>query len=74
MTDEPSHPVRLRFAANLRALRQAKGFTQERLADLSGLHYSYVGQVERGRRNISIDNIGRLADALGLDAVDLLRP
>ena len=68
-----AHPLRLRLAANLRALRRAKGLSQEGLANLSGLHYTYIGGIERGERNPSIDNVGRLAEALGLDAVDLLR-
>lgn len=66
------HPLRLRLANNLRAIRRARGLSQEGLADLSGLHYTYIGGIERGERNLSIDNVGRLADALGLDAVDLL--
>lgn len=68
-----AHPLRLRLATNLRTLRRAKGLSQEGLADLSGLHYTYIGGIERGERNLSIDNVGRLADALGLDAVDLLK-
>jgi ribosome-binding protein aMBF1 (putative translation factor) len=67
-----AHALRLRLASNLRALRRARGLSQEGLADLSDLHYTYIGGIERGERNVSIDNVGRLADALGLDAVDLL--
>jgi transcriptional regulator with XRE-family HTH domain len=43
------------------------------LADLAGLHRTYVGSVERGERNISIDNIERLARALGVTAASLLQ-
>lgn len=66
--------ARLRFAANLRARRKALGISQEELADLAGLHRTYVGSIERGERNVSIDNIERLADALDLDVVDLFAP
>jgi transcriptional regulator with XRE-family HTH domain len=43
------------------------------LAELAGLHRTYVGSVERGERNISIDNIERLAKALGIEPADLLK-
>ena len=66
--------ARLRFAANLRATRKERGISQEELADLAGLHRTYVGSIERGERNVSIDNIERLATALHLDVVDLLTP
>jgi transcriptional regulator with XRE-family HTH domain len=63
------HPGQLRrtFATNLRAVRLAAGLSQERLAELAGLHRTYVGSVERGERNISIDNIELLMIALRCD-------
>jgi len=66
--------ARLRLAASLRARRKALGISQEELADLAGLHRTYVGSIERGERNVSIDNIERLADALHLDVADLFVP
>lgn len=62
------------MAHNLRQARQQRNLSQEALADLAGLHRTYVGSVERGERNVSIDNIQRLAHALDLDPADLLRP
>lgn len=63
---------RLIFARNLRDCRRCKGLSQEKLAELSGLHRTYVGSVERGERNISLDNMERLANALGVNLADLL--
>ena len=48
------------------------GLSQEELADLASLHRTYVGSIERAERNVSIDNIEKLAVALGLTAADLL--
>lgn len=56
------------FGARLRAARRENGWTQERLAEAAGLHFTYVSSVERGERNVSLRNILRLADALGADA------
>ena len=62
------------IAANLRRLRAKRGLSQEALADLAGIHRTYVGSVERAERNISIDNVCRLAGALGVDVRELLAP
>lgn len=62
------------MAQRLRTERAARGLSQEQLADLAGLHRTYVGSVERAERNISIDNIEQLARALGLDISRLLEP
>ena len=62
------------IAANLRRLRAKRGLSQEALADRAGIHRTYVGSVERAERNISIDNVCRLADALGVDVRELLVP
>lgn len=62
------------FGAGVRALRERAGLSQEQLAHVAGLHRTYVGSVERGERNVSLDNIWALADALGVSPSDLLPP
>jgi transcriptional regulator with XRE-family HTH domain len=57
----------------VREHRQALGLSQEALGDVSGLHWTFVGQVERGQRNISLHNLLRLAQALEVDPGDLVR-
>ena len=60
------------FGDRVRELRSAAGLSQEALADVAGLHRTYVGSVERGERNISLDNIYALAKALKVPASSLL--
>jgi transcriptional regulator with XRE-family HTH domain len=64
--------ARTTFSRNLKKLRLEKGISQESLADLAGLHRTYIGSVERGERNISIDNMERIARALGCSVADML--
>lgn len=61
------------FGNRLKALRTERGLTQEKLAELSGLHRTYVGAVERGERNISLKNLNSLAVALDISMADLLK-
>jgi transcriptional regulator with XRE-family HTH domain len=46
-------------------LRDSRGFSQEKLAELAGIHRTYIGDVERGARNIALVNMARIAKALG---------
>ena len=60
------------FGDRVRATREAKGLSQEGLAERAGLHWTYIGQVERGQRNLSLHNILRIAHALDTDAGGLV--
>jgi transcriptional regulator with XRE-family HTH domain len=64
--------ARARLAKNLRLLRARDGLSQEALADLVDLHRTYVGSIERSERNVSLDNIEKLAIALKIDICELL--
>lgn len=64
--------LRLLLAENIRKVRNLKGLSQETLADLCDLHRTYIGSVERGERNISIDNVERIASALEINPSILL--
>lgn len=59
------------FATNVRKYRLEKNLSQEKLAEIADLHRTYISALERERRNISIDNIQKVADALGIDAYKL---
>lgn len=61
-----------KLGANVRTRRQKLQLSQEDLAEASGLHRTYVGSVERGERNVSLENIVLIAEALGCNAADLL--
>lgn len=70
---QKSGGLRCKFAQQLRILRKSKGLSQEALAELANLHRTYVSAVERGERNISIDNIEKLSIALGVDVTSLFQ-
>lgn len=62
----PSPSPQRIFAANVRRLRVASGLSQEALAERAGLHRTYVSSIERAERNVSLQNIFALAEALGV--------
>jgi transcriptional regulator with XRE-family HTH domain len=58
---------------NVRRLRHGKGWTQEELADRVGLSARYVGQIERAQASMTVTVLGRVADALKVDAAELVK-
>lgn len=64
--------IRKKFGLHLRELRVKQKLTQEELADRAGMHFTYVGQIERGKRNPSLINLEKLAKALKVSAGTLL--
>jgi len=59
------------FAANLKKYRKERGLSQEAFSEKVGLHRTYISSLEREKRNISIDNIQKIADALEIDTYKL---
>ena len=69
---QPKRTRRL-LAQKLKLLRFARGWSQEVLAELSGLHRSYISEIERQQINVSLDNLEKLAEAFELGVSELLR-
>lgn len=66
-------PLQKTFGRNLRAHRLGLQLSQEEFAELIGVHRTYMGGVERGERNLTLQSIERIAAKLDIDARDLLR-
>jgi transcriptional regulator with XRE-family HTH domain len=69
---KPSQFILRVLADNVRFLRHAKNLSQEGLADLCGLHRTYIGSVERCERNVTLSTLEALSAALGVTVQDLL--
>jgi len=68
--NDSSH-VRSRLGLAIKKRRQEIGISQEVLAERAGLHRTYIGDIERGARNLSLENIEKLAKALQISISDL---
>lgn len=55
------------FSRNLKKYRKRLGVSQEAFADIAGLHRTYISAVECGKRSIALDNVQKIADALGVE-------
>lgn len=65
--------ILLKYGQVIRKIRLEKNISQEMLADLSGLHRTYMSDVELGKRNVSLENIDRIAKALEVSISDIFR-
>ena len=61
------------FGTNLRKYRTEKGLSQEQFAEICGLHRTYISDIECFQRNVSLENVQRIADALGVESYKLLQ-
>ena len=65
------HQILIVFGRKVREERLKRGLSQEELADKAGFHRTYIGMIERAERNITLANIQKIAEALGLEISDL---
>lgn len=65
--------ILLKFGHRVREERLKRGISQEQLAELAGVHRTYIGMIERAEKNITLENIEKIARALKLKPEDLLR-
>ena len=63
-------PILLAFGQRVQELRKKRNLSQEQLADMSGVHRTYIGMVERAEKNITLRNIKKIAEALGVNIKD----
>jgi transcriptional regulator with XRE-family HTH domain len=70
---QPLSPATASLGERVRARREALGLSQEALAHQTGVHWTFLGQVERGRRNISLHNLLKVAQGLGIDPGELVQ-
>ena len=63
--------IRKKLGARIRELRQSAGITQEELGEKAELNYKFIGELERGQVNVSLDSIVRIAEALGVKIGDI---
>ena len=71
MSQRKDEAIKVAFGKRLRALRAAKGLSQEKLALTCDLDRTYIGGIERGERNVSLVNIQKIASALGVPVREL---
>jgi transcriptional regulator with XRE-family HTH domain len=66
-------PLPEKFGERVRLLRKSRGLSQEKLAELANLHSTYISGIECGARNVSLINIGKIAEALKINLEELFK-
>ncbi|MCC6550305.1 MAG: helix-turn-helix transcriptional regulator [Ignavibacteriaceae bacterium] len=64
--------ISLRFGQKVREVRTSRGLSQEQLAELAGVHRTYIGMIERAEKNITLVTMQKIANALGVKIIDLI--
>lgn len=72
MKSESSAALVLQFGELVRSIRLSRGLSQEQLADLAGVHRTYIGMIERGEKNATLTTIAKFATALQVNIHDLI--
>ena len=62
-----------RIGLNITIIREKQGLTQEKLAELAGLHRAYIGQIERGEKNIGLKNLEKIAKGLDIQLFEIFK-
>ena len=65
-------PILLMFGKNVQKIRKIRHLSQEQLAELAGVHRTYIGMIERAEKDITLCNIERIAKGLNVPIIDLL--
>ena len=73
MSKDPEQSILLKFGQQIRALRQRKAISQEELAARAGVHRTYIGMIERGEKNVTILTMVKMASALSVNVMELLK-
>ncbi len=73
MSDQLTKDIRARFGIAIRIRRNELNISQEAFAERAGLHRTYISDLERGKRNVSLENVEKLAKALNLSIADLMK-
>ncbi len=65
--------ISVKLGKKIRKMRESKGYSQEKFAELVGVHRTYMGSIERGEKNITIVTARKISDALNIDLTDLIK-